>query len=257
MTHDWFPIHNGMLLDLGDVGLTALDWHHARLCDALGWCLGLSATMAVDRAIDVLRRDGPLLLLGPRGCDQEWLARQIHDASARREHPFVSFASPLSRADEGRLAAARLGTAFVDLSLVGKVFSRFSRALFAGETRLGCVRPIVAAANSEQVRKSFGDLPQLSVLRLSPVGSRKDDVLPLLNRLLDENNSAHRIEELGERWCERLRRYDWPRNLRELREAERRLRAVLESRNTTEAAKRLGSSRQALDKFLSRLFDDV
>jgi hypothetical protein len=256
MTYDWFPISNGLLLDLGDVGLTALDWRHARLCDALAWCLGLSATLAVDRAIDVLRRDGPLLLLGPRGCDQEWLARQIHEASARRDYPFVSFDGPLLRADESQLTSARLGTAFVDLGRVSKVTNPFARALFAGETQLGCVRPIVGALDADQVRRAFGDLPQLSVLRLSALAERKDDVVPLLNRLLIEHDSAHRIEELGERWSERLREHPWPRNLSELRETERRLRALLESGNKTEAARRLGSSRQALDKFLRRILDD-
>jgi hypothetical protein len=256
MTYDWFPISNGLLLDLGDVGLTALDWHHARLCHALGWCLGLSATLAVDRAIDVLRRDGPLLLLGPRGCDQEWLARQIHDASARRDNPFVSFTGPLTRADEDRVASTCLGTAFVDLSRAGKVTNPFARALFAGETRLGCVRPIVAAVDAEQARKAFGDLPQLSVLRMSALADRREDVVPLLNRLLTEHGSAHQIDELGERWSGRLREHPWPRNLSELREIERRLRALLESANKTEAARRLGSSRQALDKFLRRILDE-
>jgi DNA-binding NtrC family response regulator len=203
----------------------------------------------------VLRRDGPLLLLGPRGCDQEWLARQIHDASSRREHPFVSFDAPLVRGAEGRLTNVRLGTAFVDLSRVGKVTSPFARALFAGETRLGCVRPVIAAVDAEQVRKALGDLPQLSVVRMSALADRRDDAAPLLNRLLVEHGSTHQIEELGARWCERLRQYAWPRNLSELRETERRLRALLESANKTEAARRLGSSRQALDKFLSRIFD--
>lgn len=256
MTHDWFPISNGLLLDLGDVGLTALDWHHARLCHALAWCLGLSATVAVDRAIDVLRRDGPLLLLGDRGCDQEWLARQIHDASARRDHPFVSFEGPLLRADDERLTSARVGSAFVDLSRVSRVTNPFARALFAGETRLGCVRPIVAAVDAEQVRKALGDVPQFSVLRMAPLADRKDDVVPLMNRLLAEHESAHRIEELGERWSDRLREHPWPRNLSELRETERRLRVLLESANRTEAARRLGTSRQALDKFLRRILDE-
>ncbi|KAB2911004.1 MAG: FHA domain-containing protein [Kofleriaceae bacterium] len=255
--HDWFPISNGMLLEFGDVAVRALDWRHARLCHPLAWCLGLSATCAIDRVLDVLRRDGPLLLLGPRGCDQEWLARQIHEASARREHPFVAFTKRLRPLQEHPLAGTRLGTVFVDVGTVGKVSSRFARALFADDDRLGSVRPILAAADIEQVRRAFGDLTQVSVLRLAPLATRREDVVPLLNWLMAQHGSPHRLEELGSAWIERLQAHHWSRNLYELRETERRLRALLESGNRRDAAKRLGSSRQALEKFLSRLFDEV
>jgi transcriptional regulator with AAA-type ATPase domain len=245
-----------MALEVGDTSLIALDWRLAALQAPLAWCLGLDAIAAVDRALGLVHQDGPLLLTGPRGCDQEWLARRIHDASGRREHPFTAFTSKLPRGADALLAGARWGTVFVDLATVGKVSKAFAARLFAGDTSSLRLRPIISATSHVASQRAFEDLAQTQMLPLPPLASRRDEVPRLFDYLMAEHGSRARIRDLGAPRVERLIEHDWPSNLDELREAERRLRALIEGGNKTQAAKRIGSSRQALDKFLRRIFHD-
>jgi hypothetical protein len=254
--HDWFCITSGMRLDVGDTKLLALDWRLAALQTPLAWCLGLDAVAAVDRALGLVPEDGPLLLTGPRGCDQEWLARRIHDASGRREHPFSAFTTKLPRGADALLTDARWGTVFVDLATVGKVSKAFAAKLFGGDTSPLRLRPIISATSHIASQRAFEDLAQTQMLQLPPLAQRREEVPRLFDALMAEHGSRHRIRDLGPPRIERLMEHDWPSNLDELREAERRIRALLEGGNKTQAAKLVGSSRQALDKFLRRIFHD-
>lgn len=254
--HDWFCINSGMRVDVGDTKLLALDWRLAALQGPLSWCLGLDAVLAVDRALGLVQQDGPLLLTGPRGLDQEWLARRIHEASGRRDHPFVAFTSKLPRGADALLADARWGTAFVDLATVGKVSKAFAAKLFGGDTSNLRLRPIISATSHVASQRAFEDLAQTQMLQLPPLAHRRDEVPRLFDQLMAEHGSLARVRDLGVPRVERLVEHDWPSNLDELREAERRIRALLEGGNKTQAAKRVGSSRQALDKFLRRIFHD-
>ncbi len=252
--HDWFLVNSGARLDFGDVSVIAMDWRLAELCEHLAWCIGLDAFAEVDRALHIAVKEAPLMLVGPRGSDQEWLARKLHDASVRRGQPFTSFTEKLTRDAAARLAEGGFGTVFVDLTRVGKVTASFAQQVFAGDAPHLRFRPIIAARAHVDAQRAFQQLGQGHTLVLPSLSSRASEVVRLIDALLKEHGSQRCVKHLGPEWMERLTSYDWPNNLGELREVERRIRAVLETDSVTDAAKRVGSSRQALTKFLNRIF---
>ncbi len=252
---DWFNVTSGMRLDLGDVSVIAMDWRLTELCEPLAWCLGLDSIRDVDRAVALVQKDTPLLLTGPRGCDQAWLAQKIHEASIRREQPFTSFTDKLPRGAEKDLANARFGTVFVDLSSAGKVTAGFANALFEGQPPYLALRPIIGASTHVESQRAFRQLAQGHALELPALASRRHEILRLLDRLMKLHGSPQGIRDLGARWIDRLVEYPWPHNLQELREAERRIRALLSADSTAQAARQVGISRQALDKFVRRVLE--
>ncbi|MBZ0232906.1 MAG: sigma-54-dependent Fis family transcriptional regulator [Deltaproteobacteria bacterium] len=253
--HDWFQVTSGMRIDFGDASVLAMDWRLTQMIEPLAWCLGLDAHEKIDRALGLVQEDGPLLLVGPRDSDQEWLARQIHEASRRRGQPFVAFTSKLGRDAEARLDAAGFGTVFVDLSQVGKVTASFAKKLFAGEGLQLKLRPIVTSVTHADSQRAFQQLGQGHTLVMPDVASRGQEILRMMDRLMMEAGSPVRIRDLGEPWMSRLAAHRFA-TLEEVREAEKRLRAWLETRNRTHAAERVGLSRQAFTQYMRRLLGD-
>jgi hypothetical protein len=252
---DWFTVTSGMRLDFGDTSVIAMDWRLTELVEPLSWCLGLDAHGEIDRALTLAQKDGPLLLIGPRDSDQEWLARKVHDVSARREQPFVAFSSKLEKGAEDALDEAGFGSVFVDLGRVGKVTANFARKLFAGEGLQLRLRPIIASVTHADSQRAFQQLGQGHALVMPQLSSRRAEIVRLFDRLMRESKSAVRVRNLGEPWVSQLVEHDFG-TLSEVREAEQRLRAWLETRNMTHAARRVGTSRQALTKYLRRLLGD-
>lgn len=250
--HDWFTITSGMRLDLGDASVLAMDWRLTELVEPLRWCLGLDAHDRVDRALTLLQKEGPLLLLGPRDSDQEWLARRIHAASPRRDQPFTAITHRLGRDAEAALDRAGFGTVFVDLAAAGKVTARFARELFEGDGTVLARRPIVAAVDHATSHRAFYQLGQGHALELPDLTARHDEIARLCDRLMREAGAAVRVRDLGEPWASRLARHPFA-TLGEVREAAERLRAWLETRSRSEGARRVGTSRQAFTKYLQRL----
>ncbi len=251
--HDWFTVKSGMRLDLGETSVIAMDWRLAELVEPLAWCLGLAAHDRIDRALTLLQKEGPLLLVGPRDGDQEWLARRIHAASPRREQPFVAFTSRLGKDAAAEVTRAGFGTVFVDLARVGKVTARFAGALFAGDGTQLARRPIVAAPDHDTSHRAFSQLGQGHAVELPSLALRQAELVPMLDRLMKDAGSPARVRDLGEPWASRLADHRFA-SLAELREAAERVRAWLETRNLSESARRVGTSRQAFTKYLERLF---
>ncbi len=251
---DWFVVASGTRLDFGEVRVVALDARLAELCGPLAWCLGLDAFDEVDRAIQLVVRDVPLLLTGPRNCDQEWLARRIHDASDRCMQPFTALTVALPGRAENFEIGARSGTVFIDLSAAGKVTAGFATALLGSHPSRRPTRSIVAAPSHRESQRSLEHLSPPDILSLPPVSMRRAEVLRLLDHVIEQAGSAHRIRELDPWRLTRLVEHPWPNNLLEVRQAALRIRALLESGNVSEAARRFGSSRQSFAKALARIF---
>ncbi len=198
------------------------------------------------------RSDIPILVTGETGVGKELLARAIHRASRRADHPFVPvnmlalsptlFESEFfghvkgaftgaDRRREGYLARAGGGTLFLDeigdlsMEIQGKLLRILQEGEYAavGDTR--CIRSdvrFVAATNQDldllvqegRFRRDLFYRLQFAHLVLPPLRDRIDDV-PLLAEhfLRDAGSAASAITDDG--WAS-LRAHDWPGNVREL-----------------------------------------
>jgi len=246
----------GETFRVGDVTLLAMDDQMRLLRPTLRWVLGFDAHAYVDKVLGIITSGEPLLLVGPPGCEQRFLAEQIHATSARRALGFAVIAPPLSdREQGGGLAAAANGTVYLNLAEFPKLPAWFVGHLF-GETYP--VRPIVAAPTVETARLRLGDLnmPNLRVITIPSIKERRNDVPGILNSLFRQPplRSEREVAALGEAKLDRLRAFDWPGNFDELRKKAPDILAYIEAGfNESEAARKIGKTRQSLSELLRRI----
>lgn len=224
----------------------------------------------VETAYAAASSDATILLTGESGTGKNVLARQIHQWSPRRDHPFVtvncttlsehlleselfghmkgSFTGAI-KDKPGRLEAANRGTVFLDeiaelpLALQTKFLrflhdERFERV--GGEETIQVDARIIAATNRDlqleiNASRFRSDLYyRLNVisLRVPALRERPEDILSLAEKLLAE--VAARNRRPGLQFSDEARRaliaYSWPGNIRELRNAIER--GVVLSRGT-------------------------
>jgi len=202
-------------------------------------------------------RDVPVLLLGETGTGKEVLAQAIHSASARAHKPFVgvnvaavpenlleaeffgvapgAYTGADKRTREGKFQLANGGTLFLDevgdmpLPLQAKLL----RALQEGEIEpLGSntVSPVdvrVIAATSRNLDAMIADgsfrsdlYYRLNVLEISipPLRDRLVDLGVLCEALLGDICDGQGLPgEITDEGIAALGHYDWPGNIRELR----------------------------------------
>jgi len=225
--------------------------------DHFGGLYGASTVMRqvfamLERAA---KSNAPVLFLGESGTGKELMARGVHDASPRRDGPFVVFdcgasTDTLIESDlfghikgaftgavgdrQGAFAAAHGGTLFLDEigDLPVAVQPKLLRMLEAGEVvPLGGRKSehydvrVVAATHrdvfAEVARGGFrGDLYyRLAVVEVQvpPLRQRASDVAKLIAMFLERAGAPHLASQVGGPALERLERYHWPGNVRELR----------------------------------------
>jgi DNA-binding NtrC family response regulator len=216
-------------------------------------------SIAMRQVFAILERaaksSAPVLILGESGTGKELMARGVHDASPRKDGPFVVFdcgasTETLIESDlfghvkgaftgsagdrQGAFAAAHGGTLFLDeigdlpISLQPKLL----RMLEAGEVvPVGARKPekydvrIVAATHrdvfGEVSRGGFrGDLYyRLAVVEIHvpPLRQRSGDLARLVAAFLERAGAPQLASQVGGAALERLERYHWPGNVRELR----------------------------------------
>src|SRR5262245_31541226 len=203
------------------------------------------------------RSDAPILFLGESGTGKELAARAVHDASPRKDGPFVVFdcgasTETLIESDlfghvrgaftgaaadrQGAFAAADGGTLFLDE--IGELeLPAQPRLLRAIERRQ--VKPIGATtyttANVRVVAATNRDLlaevkagrfredlyHRLAVMRvvLPPLRERREDIPQLVSSFLEQaaQGSERRAPIIPPETMAALRAHDWPGNVRELR----------------------------------------
>ncbi|MGN6109544.1 MAG: sigma 54-interacting transcriptional regulator [Kofleriaceae bacterium] len=201
------------------------------------------------------KSSAPILFLGESGTGKELMARGVHDASPRRDGPFVVFdcgasTETLIESDLfghtkgaftgaandrlGAFAAAHGGTLFLDEigDLPVALQPKLLRMLEAGEVvPLGGRKSerydvrIVAATHrdvfGEVARGGFrGDLYyRLAVVEahVPPLRQRVDDLPKLIAMFLERAGAPQLAAQVGGPALEKLQRYHWPGNVRELR----------------------------------------
>ncbi len=215
------------------------------------------ALKRVSEMIDaVAGEDVTVLITGESGTGKELVAREIHERSHRASGSFVSldsatlqenlFESELfghekgaftgaDRLKKGLIEVARGGTLFLDeIGEIGPgIQAKLLRVMETGEfRRLGGTKilhsdaRILCATNRDlaQMAKegSFrADLYyRLStfVIELPPLRARKEDIPALVEHFLRNHDFSRKVaKEISPAALEVLMRYDWPGNIRELR----------------------------------------
>ncbi|MFL9710085.1 sigma-54 interaction domain-containing protein [Methylobacillus sp. Pita1] len=203
----------------------------------------------------VAQTDLPVLVRGESGTGKELVARAIHEESARKGQPFIAInCAALNpnileselfghvkgaftgavRQHIGVFEQARGGTLFLDeiaeipLDLQAKLL----RVLETGEfTPLGGERSYIAdvriitathralRAEAQSGRFRHDLLYRLRVIPvfLPPLRERRNDILLLAKHLLREQTNGALIPQMTPAVIACLTQYDWPGNIRELR----------------------------------------
>jgi len=197
--------------------------------------------------------DSRILILGENGTGKELIARMIHQNSLRAEGPFIevncaaipdnlieselfghekgSFTGAVSR-KKGKFELADGGTLFLDevadmsLNAQAKVLRAIQEMVFervGGEESLKVDVRIVAATNKDiRLEVEEGRFREDLYFRLSvipidmpPLSARDGDVALLLEHFLNQFSEGKRRFDADA--VEELSRYEWPGNIRELR----------------------------------------
>jgi len=237
----------------------------------------IGGSALVRKLVATIRRVGgsdvPVLIEGETGSGKELVARGIHDASRRRERPFVVvncgaispdlIESELFGHEKGSFtgATAQRKGAF-ELANAGSIFldeigelpialqPKLLRALEQKEVKrvggndllLADVR-ILAATNrnlrEEIARKTFREdlFFRIGAITVSipPLRDRREDVAPIARHFLSgmENPTAGPLPVLSPAALDALISHDWPGNVRELRNAIQRAVVMAESGELT------------------------
>jgi transcriptional regulator with GAF, ATPase, and Fis domain len=213
----------------------------------------------LNQATRVAKTDTTVLVTGESGTGKEVVARFIHQTSGRSRGPFVALncaALPeqlleselfgyergaftsAQQAKPGQIELATGGVLFLDevseMSLSAQ--AKFLRVLQEREfQRLGGTRTIkanirVIAATNRDLRKAVErgtfreDLfyrLQVFDIAIAPLRERRDDILPIAEALLQDIGRSFGLSpaSLTRHAREALLHYDWPGNIRELRNA--------------------------------------
>jgi two-component system, NtrC family, response regulator len=197
-----------------------------------------------------------VLITGPSGTGKELVARAIHDASPRRDQPYIALncaalapgvlESELFGHEKGaftgavgqragRFERAHMGTLFLDE--VGEIDpgtqTKLLRVLQEGEfERVGGAESIkvdvrIVAATNQDLRKAIGEgrfredfYYRLNVFSITaaPLRDRVDDIPGLIDHFLTKfsNETGKKVREVTDEVMDFFMRYSWPGNVREL-----------------------------------------
>lgn len=232
-------------------------------------------TQAIDQVRTVAPSNATVLLLGETGTGKELFAQMIHQASPRAKGPFVAVhcaAIPANLLESelfghergaftganerriGRFEFADGGTLFLDE--IGEIDATTQIKLLRfletrSVERLGSHKPVsldlrLVCATNRDLRQMVAEgkfredlFYRLSVvpLRLPSLRERRDDIPLLLNHYLKKFAAENNVTEakLSSATLATLVQYNWPGNIRELRNSCENL-AVLRAGKTVEVA---------------------
>lgn len=209
------------------------------------------------KAVKAANVDNSVLLCGESGVGKSMLARIIHEMSRRRSKPFVkincgaipeslmeselfgyeagSFTGALPQGKAGLFETADQGTIFLDEvaeltpSMQVKLLEVMDENRF---TRIGATQPktvnvrVIAATNQdlkammEQDRFREDLYYRLNVIPIAipPLRERREDIPALARQMVQNYCEQHNLnKKLGPEVVDVLRKYDYPGNIRELK----------------------------------------
>lgn len=217
------------------------------------------------RAVRVFERDVPLLLCGETGCGKEAFAQAIHQASGRRHKPFIavncasipeslieselfgyrggSFTGARKEGMRGKLLQADGGTLLLDEigDMPLALQTRLLRVLedrqvvpIGGEAQAVDVRIISATHRNLLQRVEEGSFREDLYYRLNglevdlPAVRERSDKAQLLDFVLAQEADGQRVE-IEPLALQALLAFDWPGNVRQLRNVLRTLVALCDN----------------------------
>jgi len=235
----------------------------------IGHSPSMTALLALIRRAS--RSIVPVLICGESGTGKELAARALHDASPRRDGPFLAVncaAIPATlleselfghvrgaftdakRARSGLILQAAGGTLFLDeigdmpLALQPKLLRVLQERRYrpvGGDRELEVSCRIVSATHQDlAVRASEGSFRgdlyyRLNVIQLDipPLRSRTGDILTLAHHFLRRAaaDSPDRVEGMTPEFARTLLTYSWPGNVRELQNCIERAVALTSNRD--------------------------
>jgi len=194
-------------------------------------------------AVDRLRREvevaaashAPVLIVGEHGSGREAVARRIHATGPRADGPFVELMcagagpdllAPHGHGDERgrrRLLLAAGGTLY--LQDVERLPEEAQRRLAEYLSDSPDVRPIASTTGAPALGRKLGGMLEVLSVRVPPLSGRREDILPIAERLLRDLAVEYGREpkRLSSACAARLKTHDWPGNIRELRNLVERL----------------------------------
>lgn len=210
-----------------------------------------------DYLLRVADTDSTVFITGETGTGKELVAELIHKNSKRRKNPFICIncaALPESllesemfgyergaftgaySAYSGKLKLAEGGTAFFDeigemnpyaQAKILRVIETKSFYPVGGKKMIPVNTRIIAATNQDpdclmaegKFRKDLYYRLNVARVHLPPLRDRKDDIPKLLEHTIHELNArfGQQVEGLTEKALTSLIQYDWPGNIRELK----------------------------------------
>lgn len=223
-----------------------------------------SIQSAIQAGKKVAQTDATVLLYGESGVGKELFAQAIHQASRRREQPFIaincgaipaalfeselfgyqggSFTGAEKKGKPGKLEMAHGGTLFLDeigelpLELQVKLLRALEERQFY---RVGGTEPItvntriVAATNRDleqmveqgRFREDLYYRLNVFTLEIPPLRQRKEDILELVQIFIHEYSVSYDqpVPRIAPEVMEILYEYNWPGNIRQLRNVMERL----------------------------------
>lgn len=209
-----------------------------------------------EKVRKIAEKDSSVMIIGETGTGKELIAQSLHTHSKRNGQPFISqncSAIPMNLLEsllfgtvkgsytgaedrEGLFELADHGTLFLDelnsmdISLQGKILKAIEEKKFR---RIGSNKEknvdvrVVSAMNQEphdlinrnELRSDLFYRLGVIQIHLPPLRNRKEDILLLMQHFIDQFNQASngKIAGISNIVEKTLMNYDWPGNIRELR----------------------------------------
>jgi hypothetical protein len=198
---------------------------------------------------------GNLLVTGEPGCDQDRLARTIHEISLRRGRDIVEIDQiPEDRAQQ-RAIIDRAARSTLVLSIGAKcpvIDPAFGSMICSPSfhIRIIALAPTISKANDVLGNAT---VRRMQHVPLQPLARRRGSIHSLLDGMFAERGATLRVSDLSAENQAALRGYAWPDNLIGLRLAVERLNTIERERSLRKASDALGVSTSTLHYWFNQL----